>query len=102
MYQSAIIRDLVYYLDESEDVWIVHLTVHLETQRENTSEAVEGNLTVEVKELLVLPVNTTLSAIPDKNGEFSFNISFQLPKVSGNVRLLVARLLVISFSVVID
>lgn len=63
-------------------MWIVHLTIHFETGVEKDTTAVEGNLTIEVKELLVLPVNTTLSAMPDENGEFSFNISLQLPKVS--------------------
>lgn len=76
VYQSAIIRDVTYYLEEKES-WIVHLTIHFETD----SKTVEGNLAVQVKELLLVPINTTMSAIPDENGEFSFNISFQLPKV---------------------
>ncbi|KAG4075854.1 hypothetical protein HA402_003680 [Bradysia odoriphaga] len=80
LYQSAIIQDLTYYLDESKEMWFVHLTIHFETESENNSTTVEGNLTVEVKELLVLPINTTLSALPDENGEFRYNISFQLPK----------------------
>lgn len=83
VYQSAIIRDLTYNLEEQE-MWIVHLTVHFETDAEKEPAAVDGNLTVDVKGLLELPINTTVSAIPDENGEFSFDISFQLSKVNNS------------------
>lgn len=79
VYQSAIIRDLTYFLEE-KDMWIVHLTIHLETGAGKDS-TVEGNLSIEVKELISVPINSTVSATPDGNGEFSFDISFELPKV---------------------
>lgn len=84
-YQSATIRDLTYSLEETE-MWTVHLTVHFEASVEKDSTAVEGNLTIELKELLVLPVNATISAMPDENGEFSYNVSFQVAKVSVSVK----------------
>lgn len=62
-------------------MWIVQLAIHFETESSSNSAAVEGNLTVEVEELLVLPVDTVISAIPDENGEFTYNVSFQIPKV---------------------
>lgn len=81
MYDSAIIRDITYHLDEKE-MWVVYLTIHFETGAEKNASIVEGNLTIEVKELLDSPINTRISTTPDESGEFSFEISFQVPKVS--------------------
>lgn len=83
LYQSAIIRDLTYHLEEN-DVWIVHLIIHFEAGAEKESDAVEGNVTIELKELQLIPVNQTISAIPDENSEFTVNASFQLTKVSAS------------------
>lgn len=80
VYQSAIIRDLTYHLEE-KDLWIVHLIIHFEAGVDKES-AVEGNVTIELKELKIIPINKTISAIPDENGEFNVNVSFQLCKVS--------------------
>ncbi|KAJ6639178.1 Beta-mannosidase [Pseudolycoriella hygida] len=75
VYQSAVIRDVTYNLEE-KDLWVVHVTTYFESDFES---AVEGSLTVEMKEFS-FSSHVSVSVVPDENGECNYNLSFQLPK----------------------
>lgn len=80
-YKIAIIRDLVYTLNEENENWILSVTVHLESGTENKLKTVEGYLSVNLVGVADKPVRSHVIETVKKNGEFSTTIQMKIKKV---------------------
>lgn len=80
LYQSAIIRDLNYRLIETNNSWIVNLTVYLEAGVGIADDrTVQGHLTVHIEDLATTTRYVTVQRT--KNGEFAVYFLLEIQKV---------------------
>lgn len=82
VYETAIIRDLNYRLQETDNSWLISITVHLEAGVGITKpRTVQGLLTVQIEDVTDATAKRYITIQRTKNGEFSENLSLEIPKV---------------------
>lgn len=82
VYETAIIRDLNYRLQETDDSWLIFITVHLEAGVGiKEPRTVQGLLTVQIENVADTTKTRYITIQRTENGEFSENLSLEIPKV---------------------
>lgn len=80
MYQSAVIRDVTYSLEEEVDTWLVEVTVYLETI--SGPSVVKGYLSMELVGLTSLKWVVECKSSEATTDECVQSQSFRIPKVN--------------------
>lgn len=82
LYETAIIRDLNYHVQETDNSWLISITVHLEAGVGlEDPRAVQGLLTVKIEDVADATTKRYITINRPTNGEFSEKLSLEIPKV---------------------
>lgn len=82
VYETAIIRDLNYRLQETDNSWLISITVYLEAGVGIADpRTLQGFLTVQIEDVADATSKRYITIQRTDNGEFSENLSLEIPKV---------------------
>lgn len=84
IYETAMIRDVTYVLEELDDTWRVNVTVHLESGVQvKNPRTLKGTITVDLINVLEQPITKQICVTQNYKGELSISdISFEVKKVN--------------------
>lgn len=82
VYETAVIRDLNYRLEGTDTSWLIFIRVHLEAGVGKADpRTVQGLLTVQIENVADATTKRYVTIQRTKTGEFSENLSLEIPKV---------------------